>query len=284
MFDPITRSCALARGETDNKLRGRQWARQHRGVYVRFGIVDDATPYKAALAAAGHDATLSHFSAAARWRLPLPIGCDGRRPVHVTVRPPRPRHRKGVRVHENLLAACDIAELDGIPVTSVGRTWFDLAATCHFYDHVAITDAILHRGLSTRERLTAAIRAGHRGAKAARRSLEAADERAESPWETRTRLVLHAADLMVVPQVSIADDFDVIIARTDLALVEHKIAIEYDGGHHLDRDQARADLDRVRTMERHGWLVLRFGADDLLHRERQVIAEVKTAIRRRRKG
>jgi very-short-patch-repair endonuclease len=121
---------------------------------------------------------------------------------------------------------------------------------CHFYDHVAITDRILHSGMSSHERLLASIRPGHRGAKAARRSLEAADDRAESPQESRMRLVLHAEGIMVASQVEIKDEFDVTVARADFALVELRIAFEYDGGHHLDRDRARADLDRVRTMER----------------------------------
>lgn len=51
--------------------------------------------------------------------------------------------------------------------------------------------------------------------------------------------------------------------------------------HHLDRDQQRSDLDRVRTMERAGWLVLRFGIEDLRDRQRQMIAEIKAAIRQR---
>lgn len=34
-------------------------------------------------------------------------------------------------------------------------------------------------------------------------------------------------------------------------------------------------------MERAGWLVLRFGIEDLRDRQRQMIAEIKAAIRQR---
>jgi very-short-patch-repair endonuclease len=152
---------------------------------------------------------------------------------------------------------------------------------CDFAEHVAITDWILHKGLATANELERAIKPGHCGLRNARRSLRAADSRAESPGETRMRLILHGAGIMVVSQYEILNDFGDLIARTDFALVELMIALEYDGGHHLDRDRQRRDLDRVRTMERRGWRVLRFGAEDLRDRQRQMIAEIRAAIRER---
>nr|WP_279581987.1 hypothetical protein [Fodinicola feengrottensis] len=124
----------------------------------------------------------------------------------------------------------------------MSRTWFDLASRCLYYDHVALTDAILHRRLSTPEQLAFAIKAGRRGVKIARLSLLAADERAESPWETRTRMMLHAVGIMVTPQVVVRDVLGNVIARVDLALPEFKIAIEYDGEHHLGIAQQRAPM------------------------------------------
>ncbi|GAA1691461.1 hypothetical protein GCM10009765_46090 [Fodinicola feengrottensis] len=164
----------------------------------------------------------------------------------------------------------------------MSRTWFDLASRCLYYDHVALTDAILHRRLSTPEQLAFAIKAGRRGVKIARLSLLAADERAESPWETRTRMMLHAVGIMVTPQVVVRDVLGNVIARVDLALPEFKIAIEYDGEHHLGIAQQRADVDRARALERAGWLVLRFGVEDVRDNPRRMIAEIRAAITRRR--
>ena len=51
------------------------------------------------------------------------------------------------------------------------------------------------------------------------------------------------------------------LARSDLAYPEAKLAIEYDGAVHFTRRRREADLERDTTLAGHGWQTLRFGRD-----------------------
>jgi very-short-patch-repair endonuclease len=78
----------------------------------------------AAVLASGPDAVLSHWSAAALWM----IRPNSRTRVDVTV-PRATRSSKAIRRHVSEVPADERAVEEGIPVTSVPRTIFDLAAT-----------------------------------------------------------------------------------------------------------------------------------------------------------
>jgi hypothetical protein len=77
-----------------------------------------------AVLASGSDAVLSHRSAAALWG----IRPTSRSRIDVTVRH-RSRSSKAICRHISNVPTDERAEKDGIPVTSVHRTIFDLAAT-----------------------------------------------------------------------------------------------------------------------------------------------------------
>jgi very-short-patch-repair endonuclease len=78
----------------------------------------------AAVLASGPDAVLSHYSAAALWM----IRPTSRSIIDVTC-PQKSRTWAGIRRHHKALPADEITAEGGIPVTSVPRTIFDLAAT-----------------------------------------------------------------------------------------------------------------------------------------------------------
>jgi very-short-patch-repair endonuclease len=78
----------------------------------------------AAVLASGPDAVLSHWSAAALWM----IRPNSRSIIDVTD-PTKSRTWDGIRRHHKALPADEVTVEDGIPVTSVPRTIFDLAAT-----------------------------------------------------------------------------------------------------------------------------------------------------------
>jgi len=98
----------------------------HRNVYG-FGPrpLTKRGKWLAAVLAMGPGAFLSHESAAALWRL------AGDRPkVHVNApagRQVRMGRRSGIKVHRCKFAADEITVRDGIPVSTVARTLFDLA-------------------------------------------------------------------------------------------------------------------------------------------------------------
>lgn len=55
-----------------------------------------------------------------------------------------------------------------------------------------------------------------------------------------------------------------LVARTDLAYPELKVAIEYEGdGHRTSAEQWRRDIQRQRELEALGWIVIRLTQEDL---------------------
>jgi hypothetical protein len=114
----------LGRGAVDLRVaRGRLHA-VHRGVYaVGHSVLTDEGRYMAAVLAGGPGAVLSHSAAAAHW---------GMRPsstalIEVTVGR-QLRARPGLRFHHSHLPTDEVTTYAGIPVTTVPRTLFDLAA------------------------------------------------------------------------------------------------------------------------------------------------------------
>lgn len=77
-----------------------------------------------AVLASGPDAVLSHWSAAALWM----IRPNSRSVIDVTT-PQKSRSWRAIRRHHSPLPADEVTVHEGIPVTIVPRTIFDLAAT-----------------------------------------------------------------------------------------------------------------------------------------------------------
>jgi very-short-patch-repair endonuclease len=97
--------------------------RIHRGVYaVGYRKLTRHGQWMAAVLAYGPSALLSHYTAAALWGIAKTWG-----KVHVTT-PDSRRDRPRISAHTAHLHIEDVAECDGIPVTSVARTTVDVAA------------------------------------------------------------------------------------------------------------------------------------------------------------
>ena len=111
---------------------------------------------------------------------------------------------------------------------------------------------------------------GARGARRIRRALELVRPRTDSPQETRLRLLLVAHGLPEpVVQHTIIDSDGYFACTPDLAYVDAKIAIEYEGSHHQTDPAVYADdIMRRELMEAAGWLVIRVIADHLRHPDR----------------
>jgi len=95
------------------------------GVYrVGHGLLQKEGRWMAAVLASGPNAVLSHWSAAALWM----IRPNSRTVIDVTC-PHKSRSWAGIKRHHKALPTDEITVEEGIPVTSVPRTIFDLAAT-----------------------------------------------------------------------------------------------------------------------------------------------------------
>src|SRR3954462_9861562 len=111
--------------EIDRRLLKGRLHQLHGGVYaVGHRVVSREAGWMAAVLAAGPDAVLSHWSAAALWM----IRPNARSIIDITT-PHKSRSWDGIRRHHKALPADEVTLEEGIPVTSVPRTIFDLAAT-----------------------------------------------------------------------------------------------------------------------------------------------------------
>jgi very-short-patch-repair endonuclease len=112
-------------GAIEKRVRAGRMHRLHAGVYlVGHRLISREGRWMAAVLASGPDAVLSHWSAAALWA----IRPTSRTTIDVTV-PHDTRSSKLIRRHVSALPADEVTVADGIPVTTVPRTIFDLAAT-----------------------------------------------------------------------------------------------------------------------------------------------------------
>jgi very-short-patch-repair endonuclease len=113
----------LQRGAIAHRVKQGRLHPIHRGVYsLGHRRLTQRGHWIAAVLACGEEALLSHRSAAALWGLQRPRSS----PVEVTSRHGG-RGKQGIALHEGRVHPEERTTRDGIPVTSVARTLFDLA-------------------------------------------------------------------------------------------------------------------------------------------------------------
>jgi very-short-patch-repair endonuclease len=265
---------------TRRQLQGPQWRRLFRDVYLPAGVpLDHRTWCMAADLVLDGRGAISGRSAA------LLYGVDvltRRAPVEVTVPAdlrlvPSPR----LAVIRSALPPTDLQLWAGLRVTTPLRTAFDIARRGTLFEAVVGIDAMLAARLVTRDALArvAANRRRWPGLRQLQKVLVVCDDGAESPMETRLRLVLIAGRLpWPVTQYQVTSPDGEFVARLDLAYPEHRLGIEYEGDHHRSRRTYQQDLRRTNALRACGWTVLRFGATDVYRHPRRVIATVRAAL------
>ena len=257
-------------------LRARRFRRETRDVYVLADHAPSLRLRVGALQTALPDAVASHTTAALLARLPVPR--DAR--VHLT----RPRgsgvsERPGVLTHRGHVRPSEVVTDDGVRLTGPARTWIDLAARLPLVELVVLGDAVARlAGLGV---LSGAVdrAAGLRGVVRARQALTRIDPGADSPAETRARLVLHDAGFTALRhQVELRDEHGGWLSRPDLADTAAGVAVQYDGLVHLEGgpEQWRADIDRDERTRAAGWEVVVLTAVDL-RRPSLLVAKVAAA-------
>ena len=106
------------------------------------------------------------------------------------------------------------------------------------------------------------------------------DGGAESPQETRTRLVLIDAGLPAPQtQIRVSDEYGDFVARIDMGYRDLRVGIEYDGPQHwTDPEQRARDIDRHTALLDLGWAIIRESSELLRYREGTFIARVVAAM------
>ena len=187
--------------------------------------------------------------------------------------------RGGISVRRAALDDGEVVVRRGFRVTSSVRTVSDLSRDLSLTETVVIADMALRAGLIQRSDLSEWIerRPGRKGVGAMRQLLDFVEAAAESPMETRLRMLLVLNGLpRPEVQVTIRDGRGSFVGRLDLYYAEHRLGLEYDGDTHRaslvedNRRQNRLLLADVR--------LLRFTGADVLRRPDAVVDQVRNAL------
>jgi hypothetical protein len=186
--------------------------------------------------------------------------------------------RSGLDVRRTAIEPDEWEPWEGGRIATPLRMALDLLLARPLPDAVADLDAVQRAGKVEREAVARMLATrSDNGIVLARRAVELTDPRAESLPESRLRvhLVLHGLD--PVPQYWI-EDRSGRIARVDLALPEHKLAIEYDGDWRDGEPWAlNRDSDRLNRVHALSWRVV-FVTAPPLRNVPKMLQTVRTAI------
>ena len=190
---------------------------------------------------------------------------------------------KLVTAHRRALAPEDITEHNGLPITTIERTWIDLAGHLDIYDLIAAGDSALRSGASQPE-LAARVAAlqRSRGAVRARAAVGLLDPRSRSRPESRIRGAIILGGLPE-PSVNepIYDRFGGWLAEPDLHYKEARVAIEYNGEDHAKVTRMRKDSVRTLDMQREDWEIRIYTAPHAYVRLDEVVSDVYELLRKR---
>jgi predicted transcriptional regulator of viral defense system len=237
----------------------------------------------AAVAVAGPQSAGSHESAAIVHGLAL---LDRPGAVVTLSRPPgaagRRTARPGTTMHIAALPQRHLTLVGRVPVTSAARTVVDLARVRPFRAGVVVADSALHSAKTTKEELRAVIEDCHRwpGIERARKVIEFADGRAESAFESISRVVFDEGGLPA-PDLQVWVGKDDRAGRVDFLWRQYRTIAEADGAlKYQDTDRAKLQIARDAELREAGFEVVHFTWKQLMATPDLVIASIRAAFAR----
>jgi very-short-patch-repair endonuclease len=274
-YGVVARSQLLALGlgadAIDHRLQRRRLHPLHRGVYaVGQRQLRREAHWMAAVLACGPGAVLSYLAGGAHWQLVRDRG-----PCDVTA-PSARRSRSGIRVHEAELPADEMTVHHGIPITTVPRTLFDLAAVIpqrqleraineaevlHLWDELSL-DHLLRRYPR------------HKGNRAVRAALQKRREGSSATKSDLEEMFLALTDAAGIPRPEInamVEGFEVDAVWRDAHLV-----VELDGRDtHGTAAAFERDRERDRALQVAGWRPVRITHRQLRDTPRAVVDDLR---------
>jgi hypothetical protein len=192
-------------------------------------------------------------------------------------RPPR-----GVRTWSDRVEHDEVQLIEGMRVTTPARTALDLACRYPLGRAVAAIDALSRatRLKMADVELLAARYPGRRHIRRARVALSLVDAGAESPRETRLRLLLIRAGFpRPQTQIPVYDEWGQLVAVADMGWEDIKVGLDYEGEHHrTTRGAFNKGIRRHETVTGLGWIDIRVTVEDT---EAGIISRVADAWARR---
>jgi hypothetical protein len=189
------------------------------------------------------------------------------------------RSTDGLIVHRR--AGAPLAAVSGRLATAPSWTAIEVARGLRRPRALATLDAALRSGMCSRDELHQELRrqSGRRGIVTARELLELASEKAESPMESETRLVMIDGGLPPpVLQHQIVDPRGR-TWRLDFAWPDLRVAAEYDGvDWHSGPEAFFRDRRRAAALQDLGWVVVAIVAEDVRHRPGELVRRLKVRL------
>ncbi len=228
----------------------------------------------AAVLACGPDAVLSHRAAAALWLL------RPSKQLELTV--PAARRRPSITLHRMAVADDEVTEIRRIPVTTVPRTLFDLAAVLPAHQlERAINEAEIQR-LADSLSLPALLARypGRRGVRTLRAILGEGTRRTRSELEARFLAFLRRAGLPL-PEANAHLLVDGAWVECDCVWRDRRLVVELDGhATHGTTAAFERDRDRARSLHVHGWRTVRVTWRQLSDEPEAPAVDLRALLRR----
>jgi hypothetical protein len=262
---------------TPDELRGPTWTALFRDVYVAADRpVTHALRARAAAGVLRPGAVVSGRSAAVLWGVDLATATDD---VELTLPAgAHPMRMPGIRARRTLLDPRHVGRRRGVLVTAPDATALAVAGALPLDDAVVAVDRLTVHGPADLTRVRALAAAGTgRNCCCARLACSLADGRAESPQETRIRLLVLRSGLPApVAQFPVPRPGRRPL-RLDFAWPGHRLALEYDGLWHGEPGQLPKDRRRLNELGDLGWRVVFATAADV-HRPADLIARLSAVL------
>lgn len=263
-----------------------------RGLYRPSDWDFDLPAAARSLSSASPGAWISHTTAARLYGFVLPAWLSDSNELHLS----KPRHlpsvrRKGIIGHTEKHFEGEIEQVQGIWMSTRARTWLDLARRLPLHDLVCVADQLIRiprpefegrdAPFATAEQLRNMVERhkNRQGVVRARQALDLMRVGADSAPETLLRMAMLDANLPE-PQLQVMlranDPFS---PSADLGFKARRLAIQYDGGHHLEEEQMHSDRRRDKAFRAAGWTVLVFGKEDQADNFGNAVRQIKRALR-----
>ena len=247
---------------TPDQLRSKAWRQLGRGVYIDAELgVTPLVRIQAAELWLPAEAVITARSAAQVWGVDLADPDD----LVEVMSARRIRPMPGLIVRAAHIAADEVTVHRGIRLTTPLHTAWEIARALPEISAIGWIDALARRRRLSRRELRAHVRRhiGEPGSRAAGRTLELSDPRAESPLESRLRIEMLRAGLPVpIPQFDVLVD-GFFLARLDFAWPAFRFGVEYDGQWHADTGQLHRDRSRLRELNAAGWRIFHVTREDM---------------------
>jgi hypothetical protein len=264
----------LTRGE----LRTRAWRRLRPDVYCDAGLpLTHRLQARGIALVAPPEAVFGGRTAAVLWGAKDLAGPED--PVELIVPPGVRWHPAPGTVVRTATTTGDVVTDDVLRWTGRTRTATDLIRRGNLDDAIVLLDQLVQADVVELAAVRAAARAlpRCRGSRQAREAAALADGLAESPQETRLRLVLVRSGLPLPVAQFRVEDHGRFVARVDFGYPEQRLAIEYDGMWHGEAQQVPKDRQRLNRLLASGWRVFFVTAAALWQPDR-LIARIAAAL------